>query len=90
MTLAELRGHLIECFEPGVCIVGNTTQDAIVRAIDRAEQQLAAMREARDEACEIACTAMTLRSDFVGPWSKELNRCLLGSERIAELRKVGG
>jgi hypothetical protein len=38
---------------------------------------------ARDEACSIAETAIKMRGDFIG------RRDQLGSERIAELRKIG-
>lgn len=41
------------------------------------------MTRARDEACDIAATAIEMRGDFVG------RRNQLGSDRIAELRKVG-
>jgi hypothetical protein len=38
---------------------------------------------ARDEACDIADTAIKLKGDFIGRRNK------LGSTRVAELRKVG-
>ena len=38
---------------------------------------------ARDEACDIADTAIKMRGDFIG------RRDQLGSDRIVELRKVG-
>jgi hypothetical protein len=41
------------------------------------------MIAARDEACSIAETAITMRGDFIG------RRDQLGSDRIADLRKVG-
>lgn len=50
--------------------------------IDQLEQQLAAMTTARNEACSIAETAIRMQGDFVGRNNK------LGSERVAELRKV--
>jgi hypothetical protein len=41
------------------------------------------MTRARDEACDIADTAIKMRGDFIGRHDK------LGSVHIAELRKVG-
>lgn len=35
-TIADLRAHLVSCFEPACRIIGNTTQRAIVDAIDAA------------------------------------------------------
>jgi len=51
--------------------------------VDALLKQLAAMTAARDEACDIADTAITLQSDFLGRHDK------MGSVRAAELRKVG-
>lgn len=41
------------------------------------------MIAARDEACDIANTAIRMQGDFIGRRNK------LGSDRVAELRKVG-
>lgn len=41
------------------------------------------MTKARDEACDIADTAIQMRGDFLG------RRNQMGSDRIVELRKVG-
>ena len=53
---------------------------ALERDLRRALDVLAA---ARDEACDIADTAIKMRSDFIGRSDK------LGSVRVAELRKIG-
>lgn len=53
------------------------------RERDRLEQQLSTMTTARDEACDIAATAITLKGDFIGHSNK------LGSERVTELKKIG-
>lgn len=46
-------------------------------------RQLDEMTRVRDEACDIADTAIRMRSDFIGRRNKP------ASELIAELRKVG-
>jgi hypothetical protein len=46
-------------------------------------RQLDEMTAARDEACDIADTAILMRSDFIGRHDKT------ATERIGDLRKVG-
>ena len=53
---------------------------SLERELRRALDELTA---ARDEACDIADTAIKMRSDFIGRRDK------LGSTRVAELRKIG-
>lgn len=47
-TLTDLREHLVSCFAPDFCIVGNTTQRHIVRAIDAAHAEIERLRRDRD------------------------------------------
>jgi hypothetical protein len=51
--------------------------------VDALLKLLATLTAARDEACDIANTAITMRGDFIG------RRGQLGSARIVELRKIG-
>ena len=53
---------------------------ALERGLRRA---LDSMIAARDEVCDIADTAIKMKGDFIGHRNKS------GSERVAELRKVG-
>jgi hypothetical protein len=51
--------------------------------VDALLKRLATMTTARDEACGIAESAITMHGDFIGRHGQ------LGSARIVELRKIG-
>ncbi len=83
MRLVEFRRQLVEGFEPGFRMVGNTTQDEIVKAIDL---HLAGFQEALDYLHRATSPLLDLDSkdkrDMRYRWI-ELSRMLDGVPRAA-------
>ncbi len=57
ITLASLRAHLVSAFEPDVRIIGNTTRQEIVEAIDVAMGEVERLSMQHQIACNVGVAA---------------------------------